>query len=343
MRPEVVIVYNEPEASRYDNIREAKAVLSVLDEVKAAYRALKVLGYEVIKLPLKPPMQCVREIIGSLNCALVFNLFEGFEGSPDTEIAFAEILSERGIPYTGCPPSALALALDKVKTKALLQCVGIDTPRHMVLSPQDLSFSQGGITSGNFSLKYPCIVKPCGEDASHGLAEESVVGDFDSLKKQVQRVSELYRGSALVEEFLDGREFNATVMGNSRPTVLSVSEIVYSLPSFVPKILTFAAKWEPESLYFRGTWPECPAKIEDSLKERIAEICLASFKLLGCRGYARVDMRQDIEGKIYVLEINPNPDISPGYGAALQAKVAGMAYHQFIEKIVLLALGKEQK
>lgn len=332
MSPKVAIVYNEPEASRYSNMGEAKAVLGVKDEAEAVHQSLSELGYTVVKMPVRPPMEQVEEMLESLDCTLVFNLFEGFQGCPETEAIFTEILSKRGIPYTGCSPSALAIALDKSRTKALLASSGIATPRHQLLSLQNLS---------SFNLSYPCIAKPCGEDASHGLEEESVVRDSASLKNQVQRVSELFGGSALVEEFIDGREFNATVIGNDRPEVLAISEIVYSLPYSMPRILTFAAKWDEESIYFKGTKAECPAKIEDYLRERIIGICLSSFRLLGCRGYARVDMRQDTRGEIQVLEINPNPDISLSSGAALQAKAAGMTYNRFIDRIVQLGLEKE--
>ncbi len=332
MRPKIAIVYNEPEASRYGNMGEGKAVFGVLDEAEAVHQALTELGYAVIKIPLRPPIAQVKEKMKSLDCGLVFNLFEGFEGCPETEAIFGEILCGLAIPYTGCPPSALAAALDKSRTKALLESSGIGTPRHQLLNPLNLS---------GFHLTYPCIVKPGGEDASHGLEEDSVVRDFTSLRNQVQKVSELFGGLALVEEFIDGREFNATVTGNRNPSVLAVSEIVYSLPASMPRILTFASKWEQESAYFKGTKPDCPAKIEDNLREQIIGVCLSSFRLLGCRGYARVDMRQDERGEIQVLEVNPNPDISPGSGAALQAKAAGMTYSEFIERIVQLALLQE--
>lgn len=311
---------------------EAKAILGVQDEVDAAHAALTELGYMVSKIPLRPPMDNVKEKLKMLDCDLVFNLFEGFDGCPEMEAIFAEILEELAIPFTGCPPSALALALDKLKTKSILESSCIGTPRHQLLNPRNLS---------GFHLAYPCIVKPCSEDASHGLGEESVVRDFASLRNQVQKVSQLFGGAALVEEFIDGREFNATVIGNDIPEVLAISEIVYSLPSSMPRLLTFASKWEEESIYFKGTKPECPAKIGEFLKERIVRICLASYRLLGCRGYARVDMRQDAGGKVHVLEVNPNPDISLSSGAALQAKAAGMTYSRFIEKIVRLALAKE--
>lgn len=331
MRPKVAIVYNEPSPSRYGAMGEAKAVLGVLEEVEAVHRTLAGSGYPVVRVPLYPPLEQVKERLGRVEADLVFNVFEGFDGRPETEAIVADTLAELGLPYTGCPGSALALALDKARAKALMEASGIGTPRYQLLSPETLS---------TFHLGYPCIVKPCGEDASHGMSEESVVNDYASLERQVARVSKLFGGKALVEEFLEGREFNTTVLGNRELIVLSISEIAYSLPPAMPRLLTFASKWEPDSIYFQCTTVICPAEIGSELRDHIVETALSVFRLLGCRGYARVDMRLDAEGRLKVLEVNPNPDISPGFGAARQAEAAGMTYNQFIERIVLLALEK---
>jgi D-alanine-D-alanine ligase len=181
-------------------------------------------------------------------------------------------------------------------------------------------------------------VKPVDEDASHGLSEDSVVSDAASLERQVKRISESYHGRALVEEYIDGREFNDTVLGNNDPVVLPPSEIVYTLPEGVPRILTFSAKWDTKSLYYRSSMPVCPADIDEATRRRISESALAAFKVVGCTGYARVDFRMADDGVPQIIEVNPNPDLSPGYGAALQAQRAGMPYHRLIERIVQLAL-----
>ncbi len=325
----VAIVYNEPDADRYQAMGEGKAIAGVLDEVKAVHEALPLLGHSALLVPLLPPLQDVREKLKSLQVDMVFNLFEGFDGCPETEAEVANLFAELGIRYTGCPAPVLALALDKAKTKELLIAAGIRMPRYQILSPSTLDV---------FHLNYPCIVKPVAEHASHGLSGDSVVNDFASLEKQVTRVSQLFRGMAMVEEFLDGREFNTTVMGNGEPAILTVSEIIFTLPPHMPRILTFDAKWEPGSPYFQGTTVTCPAQIGEREYEAIAGIALKVFKLMGCKGYARVDFRLDKAGNPTVLEVNPNPDISPGSGAARQAEAAGMTYSQFVDKVIQLAL-----
>jgi D-alanine-D-alanine ligase len=330
--PRIALIYNEPVPDHDRAVGEYNAVLAILNGVAAVHQALAESGYPVVRLPLLPPLETVRERLENIEADLVFNLFEGFDGHPEAEAIVTDFLSELGLIYTGCPGAALSLALDKVKAKTRMEAAGISTPRFQLLSPETLSV---------FHLNYPCIVKPCGEDASHGISEESVVHDFASLEKQVIMVSQRFKGRALVEEFVDGREFNVTVFGNTEPKTLPISEIVYSVPLGMPRILTFSAKWEPQSIYFEHTKAVCPAEISTKLQEHIAATALFAFRLLGCRGYARVDFRLDTKGKLKVLEVNPNPDISPDSGAALQARAAGMTYTQFIETIALLALEKE--
>jgi len=328
VRPKIAIIYNAPNPDLYGTAVEKKASLTINDSVEAVYQALTKSGYPAVRLPLLPPLESAKECLRKLETDIVFNLFEGFDGYPETEPAITNFLAELGLTYTGCSGKALSLGLDKINTKAHLAAMGTETPRYQLLGPK---------TSSVFHLRYPCIVKPYAEDGSNGISEESVVQDFASLEKQVAKISRLFGKRALVEEFIDGREFNATVLGTRPPKVLPVSEITYSLPPGLPRILTFSAKWDPQSIYYRGTKAVCPAEIDAELQEQITQTALLAFRLLGSQGYARVDFRLDSEEKLKIIELNPNPDISPDAGAALQAKVAGLSYSQFIEQIVQLS------
>jgi D-alanine-D-alanine ligase len=329
LRCKIAIVYNDPKPGRYGKMGEDKAILAVLEGVVAVRQALDELGHEVAEIPLLPPYERARDALKAIEADVVFNLFEGFGSRPKTEAAVAKMLSELGFTHTGCTSNALALALDKAKAKDLMQSHGIRTPKHQLVTPE---------TTSQFQLSYPCIVKPCGEDASHGVSADSVVQDQASLERQVAGVSRAFGGKALVEEFVGGREFNATVMGGDEVTVLPVSEIVYSLPPGMPPVLTYAAKWEEGTLYFDGTKVVCPAEIGAEEEAQLVQTAMAVFRLLVQRGYARVDMRLDQDANVQVLEVNPNPDITPGSGAARQAAAASMTYAEFIDKIVSLAL-----
>jgi D-alanine-D-alanine ligase len=325
----ITIIYNAPTPDLYSTPIEKKTSLAILDGVEAVHQALAECGYSVSCLPLLPPLESAKESLKRMKTDLVFNLFEGFDSYPETEASVANFLAELELIYTGCPAIALSLGLDKAKTKACLEAIGIDTPRYQLLGPKTLSM---------FHLSYPCIVKPCAEDGSSGITEESVVHDFASLEKQVTTVSNLFGKEVLVEEFVDGREFNITVLGANEPRALPPSEIVYSLPSGVPRVLSYSAKWDPKSVYFEHTKAVCPAEIDAELRDHIVQTAILAFRLLGSRGYARVDFRLNTEEKLKLIEVNPNPDISPDAGAALQARAAGMTYNQFIEQIVQLAL-----
>jgi D-alanine-D-alanine ligase len=329
----LAIVYNEPQASRYSTTNEEKAVLGVMDAVKAVYKALLELGYEVTLMPLLPPFTETRKKLESLEVDAVFNLFEGFCGEPITEALVPETLAKLGIPYTGCGVEVLKLALDKAGVKKILKEAGIPNPDFQVISPETLN---------TFKLNFPCIVKPRAEDASHGISADSLVNDNTAMERQVRVITEKYHCGALVEHFLGGREFNATVMGNRECTILPLSEIVYLLAPEIPQILTFEAKWEPGSPYFKGTKVECPAKVTEAEQAEIANTAIAAFKLIvGC-GYARMDMRMDEWGQVNIIEVNANPDISPGTGAARQSAAAGMSYAQFIGQIIKLALERDK-
>ena len=329
MPVQVAIVYNQPSTNHSRHLGEEKAIEGVLEAVLAVEQALLSLGHNVTSTPLHEPASSIREQVNSLKAKVFFNLFEGFDGYPETEALVATILAEQGIPQTGCPGSALTLALDKYRSRAVLESAGIETPKAQLLSTHTLP---------SFNLSYPCIIKPCRADASHGLCEESVVYNSYELEKQILWVCTHYGGNALVEEYIEGREFNVTVMGYTELTVLPISEIVYSLPEGMPKILTFAAKWDPQSMYYQHTNAICPATIDADLRKKIETIALAAFRALGCRGYARVDFRMDSQQRLKVIDINPNPDIAPDSGAARQARASGMTYEQFIEKILQLGL-----
>lgn len=326
MHLRVAVIYNQPGPSRYYAMNEQAAVLGVLEAVKAVSESLSGLGHEVTLHPLASPISTVAGKLQAIKADLVFNLFEGFDGKPETEADVADLLAGLHLRYTGCPAPALRLALDKAASKRLLQAAGIPTPAHQLLDVSCLA---------ELRLTYPCIVKPCAEDASHGISEKSVVGDPAALAAQVAAVCSRFGGQALVEEFIDGTEINASVLGDR---VLPPSEIDYRLPAGLPRLLTYSAKWETESIYYRGTHPICPARLDARQREEIEELSRRAFAALGCRGYARVDLRLDSAGRPFVLEVNPNPDISPSAGAARQAGVAGMDYPRFIETIALLGL-----
>jgi D-alanine-D-alanine ligase len=328
----IALIYNDPVPDRYSQMGEADAIADVLEEVKSVYEGLIEIGHSVVKVPLLPPIDNVRSILSTLDADVFFNLFEGFAGRPETEAMVAGMLAVMGKKFTGSLAPTLALALDKVKTKELLIAAGINTPRYQVLRPETIE---------QFTLQYPCIVKPAAEDASHGVNQDSVVKDGGALAIQIEKICSHYGGKALVEEFLDGREFASTIMGIHKPIITAISEIEFSLPPGLPRMLTFGAKWLTDDVYFNHTDPICPAKIDAALAAHISEVSISAYRLLGCRGYARVDMRLDPQGRANVLEVNPNPDIAPTVVWDARLASVGLTYPQFVDRIVQLAFDRE--
>lgn len=267
---------------------------------------------------------------------VVFNLADdGFYDDPRLEPHVAAIFDILKIPYTGNNYFTLALCQNKARAKEILAYNGILTPKWQVFSTTNRKL--------NPELKFPLIVKPVREDGSVGIKERSVVNNEEELKEQVEHILNVYQQEALVEEFIDGREFNVGVIGNKKLTVLPIAEIDFSeLPPNIPKVVSYRAKWVKQSIAFKKTSVICPANIDEGLKNQLEEIAKKCFKIFGCSGYIRLDIRYDEkEKKIYVLEINPNPDISEEGGLAREAKMGGLSYKDLILKIIDLALKRE--
>lgn len=257
---------------------------------------------------------------------VVFNLVESIEGESELEAYHAGLYELLRIPYTGNIPVSMANCLNKFRAKQLLRAYGIPVPGAVVWNEkEDLSVLTGAI-------RFPVITKLLTEDASIGISENSVAGSLDALQKQCSFLAAQYKQPVLIEEYIEGREFNIAVLGN---TALPVSEICFDgLPEDFPKIVTYEGKWMEDSVYYRHTVPQCPANISDELNGRLQVIAQQAFSVMQCRDYARVDVRTDAEGNPYVIEVNPNPDLASDAGFARAAKAAGFSYSQLLKTIV---------
>lgn len=262
-----------------------------------------------------------------------FHLAESVDGDARMEASVAALLDWIGLPYTGSPPQALALALDKPVARALLAAHGVPVAAGVVLEHGDEPL---------VGLSPPWIVKPSREDASHGIHLESVAWDEASVRRRARFVIERYRQPALVEEFARGRELNVSLLGPTRePTPLPIFEIDFSgFPAGQPQLVTYAAKWHPESDEYRGTRAVPVRDLDAAMVQRVREVACAAYRALGLRGYGRVDLRLGRDGGMVVVDVNPNPDLGPDEGLARSAAHAGIGYASLIEWLVDQALGK---
>jgi D-alanine-D-alanine ligase len=268
--------------------------------------------------------------------AVVFNLCESLGGDPRNEPTVPALFDVLGIPYTGADALALGLCLHKRRTKDVLLGRGVPTPPFRLLVDEaDLAEAAG-------ALDYPWFVKLAHEDASLGIEESNVVGDAAALIARTRDLWEDFAQPVLAEKYVAGREINVTLLGaadgGAAPELLPLHEIDFArMPAGRPHIVTYAGKWDEQHVDYVGTKPVPLRGAEPALVARLEAAARQAWAATGLRDYGRVDLRVDAAGGAWVIDVNPNPDISPGAGVARAAEVAGLAYPELIERIALTA------
>jgi len=328
----VVILYNLDERLISGEYGEALAELSLQEEIEIVEKSLEKLGYQfrTIAISNSTPILAVANLVYSLNPDCVFNLVEAINGDSQMEMALPAMLDLMKIPYTGSGALTLGLCQDKARSKAILKCGGVQTPEFEVY---------GWDTPLSDHTMFPSIVKPLHEDGSLGINAKSVVKNHVELAIAVYNILKEYRQEAIVEEYIEGREFGIGVIDfNGGPVSFPCSEILFNgYPQGMPKIVSYNAKWNPETIEYKESIPHCPADIDKTLSSRLQAIGLKVFKLFECRGYIRVDVR--VRGNdIYVIDVNCNPDISPGSGVCTVLNAAGVPYEEFVKNLIEGAL-----
>ncbi len=340
MRPEkILICYNEP-VGIYDNYAgKAQAPGTAVEDasdhgltaqVADMQKILQQRFEQVECLPFSRDFAKVLRRILQLAPDIILNFVEALAGDPNFEGHIAGAFEILDIEFTGNRALTLGNCLNKLKTKQILRSLGVRTPRHF------LARLNGRPAEADVKLKYPLILKLNKEDASIGISENSVVNDFATLQAQLDFLFRTFRQDVLVEECLPGREISAAILGDR---VLPLSEISYTeLPGHLPRIVTYEAKWSPHSSYYLGTVPVCPAEVDEPLRALIEKTALAAFNALDCRDYARVDFRLSKQDIPHVIDVNPNPDLSPEAGFIRSASHAGISYEEVLFNLVDFAL-----
>ncbi len=319
-------------ARRDPDLKLGRARITTVDEqIAELVRALRTAGFRAYSVNVRDRFEALHRVLTRRRPDAVFNLVEFFNDDPTQEYMVASLYELLRIPYTGAPPFALALCQRKGSTKHLLLANGIRTPRFRVM--------REGVSPGRHNLQYPLIVKPVREDASVGIDNKSVVEDRGEMQARVEYVWKEFGQPALVEEFIEGRELHVPILGNYPPQILPIAEIDFSrLPPELHNILSFEAKWDPRHIAYRKLQSKCPADLPKRTEKKVREVALATYQLLGCRDYARIDMRLGRRNEVYVLEVNPNPDLSEQDVFMQSARTAGIDTTATLRKIVELAL-----
>lgn len=347
----ITIIYNEPkhtEASDHwlsrsqsevnlgDEFRDASE-FGILEEMEAIATAIKSGGHEVSIFSVDDDIHRLIDLLDHNPPDAVFNLCEAVLGKAELEMPIAGVYELFGVSYTGAPALTLGIALNKAIAKSIFVANGIPTPRHIAVYK--------GEEIPKHDLTFPLIVKPIAEDASIGIDNNSIIQDEAALRSRVAFVHNEFKEGALVEEYIEGRELNVAVLGTKSGSfeALPVSEILFdSMPEGNPHIVSYEAKWVEESPLYKTTVPQCPANLDSGIAKAAQALALKAADLLSLRDYGRVDMRlRTSDNALFVLEANPNPDISRDAGFIRSAITSGRTYEETLVHIAECALSRK--
>jgi D-alanine-D-alanine ligase len=330
----IVVLYN----TDYDAEHTGPDITSVRESARAIVGGLREAGFRVELMGVHGVE--VYSVLTKLHADkpdLLFNLCESMDGDPRNEPTFAGLLDLFRIPYTGADLVTLASCLHKQRTKDILLAHGVPTPPYRYLrEPDDLE------DPALDALDYPWFVKLAHEDASIGITEANVALTASALRARSRELMAEFHEPVLAERYVDGREVNVTILGHGRDLrVLPLHEIDFSaMPSERPKIVSYAAKWDEAHVDYAGTKPVPLRAATPQLTAEIERVSLAAWRALELRDYGRIDLRVDSGGVPWVIDVNPNPDISPDAGVARAAAAAGMSYPQLVAAVADIAIAR---
>ncbi|MCC5829769.1 MAG: ATP-grasp domain-containing protein [Phycisphaeraceae bacterium] len=290
------------------------------------------LGHEVRPLGVYSDLGVIRDTLTEFKPKIVFNLLEEFHGESLFDqhvVSYLELLRQ---PYTGCNPRGLTLAHDKALSKKICAY-------HRITVPTFAVFPRGRKARKPKSLDFPLIVKSLTLEGSIGIAQSSVVYDEKPLQERVEFVHEQIGTDAIAEQFIEGRELYVGVLGNRRLRTFPVWELVFnSKPSKTNFIATGKIKWDMSYRRRLGVDTRRASDLTDEQERKIRQEAKRICRTLDITGYARLDFRLTEAGKLYLLEANPNPDLSYGEDFAESAEVDGLKYPELLERIIKLGL-----
>ena len=303
------------------------------DSVTQVAKALRKNGHRVSILGIYDDIKKILTGTVRRKPDLIFNLLESFGDNIQGDVGIAGLLELLEIPYTGSGPGELFLQQDKSITKKILAFHGISYPDFAVFSP-DASMEMSG------NLRMPLFVKPLRSDASLGIDGNALVHNAGEMMDQIAMIHKKFNDAALVEEYIEGREFYVGVIGNGTLQAFPPIEMDFSgLPDGAPRVLDSRAKWSERSVQFKGT-KAIVADIPEELTARLQRVSMEAFRALNIRDYGRVDLRLMNTGEIYVIEVNANCYLEENSEFVAGAAAAGIGYQELIEKIVTLAAAR---
>ena len=301
-------------------------------DIEAISDALRDLGHEPSTLAIDGRPATLTRVRNN-GADLFFNLVESYAGDDTMEMHFAAYLDLVGKKYTGAGPQGSFLAMDKSIAKQIVRYHELYTPYSAVVNKGRVEHAQ--------DIRFPVIVKPASEDASKGIDASSVVNSVKELLERISYIHEEFDSAVLLEEYIEGREIYAAVIGNDKPEALPLVELDLSkLPDGMPKIAGYEVKFDVNTEAYRVTKSAPARDIDEETTTRIQEAAVTAYRALKLRDYGRIDLRLAENGRVYVIEANPNPWLDPAAEFAMAAKESGRSYTQVIGEIVELAMAR---
>jgi len=271
--------------------------------------------------------------LARMECDLVFNLTESFAGDDTADFKIAGFLELIGKNYTGSGTHGLMMAQDKALAKKIFQFHGVHTPVFAKSFRGRLDFSH--------DLHFPVIVKPAREDGSIGIEFSAVVNSIRELMERIDWLHANFDSPVLIEEYVEGREMYVGVIGNDKPEALPVVELDLSkLPDGTPRIASAEVKWGKGTKAYRDTKSAIATDLPEEAVAVLQQTAVAAYQALELRDYGRVDMRLQPNGRVAVIEVNPNPWLSSKAEFAMAARKSGRTYPQLVAEIVELAVAR---
>ena len=301
-------------------------------DIEAISDALRELGHEPSTLAVDGRPQTLTRVRNT-QADLFFNLVESYAGDDTMEMHFAAYLDLVGKRYTGAGPQGSFLAMDKSVAKMIIRYHELYTPYSAVVNKGRVEHAQ--------DIKFPVIVKPASEDASKGIDATSVVTSVKELLEKIDYVHQEFDTAVLLEEYIEGREIYAAVLGNDKPEALPLVELDLSkLPEGMPRIAGYEVKFDVTTEAYKKTKSAPARDLPEETVEAIQQTAVTAFRALKLRDYGRIDLRLAENGRVYVLEANPNPWLDPAAEFAMAAKESGRTYTELIGEIVNLAMSR---
>jgi len=326
----VAFTFNQKKEADSEEPPDEQAEFDAPETINTIKEALESHGHEVVMI------EADHNALSKLHASrpdIVFNIAEGLRGEC-RESQIPVLCEMLGLPYTGSGPLTQAITLDKARTKEILSFYRIPNPEFQIFKDPASPLREG--------LSFPIIVKPIAEGSSKGITNDCLVRNEAELRAKLRHLLLAYKQPVIAEEFLEGREFTAALIGNGSPEVLPIVEVCFDdVPDGMNKFDSYEMKWiydDPSSGKHIENMVKCPAEISRELESRIKKVCLDAYHALGCRDFCRMDVRLDSKGEPNILEVNTLPGLIPdpreNSRFPKSCYAAGMTYGQIIGRIL---------